>query len=178
MANSMVSIWSDLYVATGMAEAGLITADRTADRQKGLMVHRVAVSSLIIRNVYQGDLDKNMGSGQPLGFWDWIPRCITVPEKVCGYPLPDEWSKTVRGGWHWERENTRQQSFVALARDKPLGRKIGAINNFKVEDFKGYNPKPNKPTAWKFNASFGHWVINDGNFNLSGSWQFVKLING
>lgn len=176
MANSMVSIWFDLYVSTAMAEAGFFIG---MEKTKGMQVHRVPVSSLIIRNIYQGDVDKNWGGGLPMGFWDWIPRCITVPEKVCGYPLPDEWSKTVRGGWHWEKETIQQhKSFVALARDKPLGRKIGAINNFKVEDFKDYNPKPNKPIAWKFNASFGHWVINDGNFKLSGYWQFVKLITG
>lgn len=36
MSNSMVSIWFDLYVATGTTEAGLITEDRAAHNTKAL----------------------------------------------------------------------------------------------------------------------------------------------
>ena len=172
MANSSVSLWFDLYHSTGTAEAGM-AGGGTPD--KGIVVHHAPVSTLVIENVYFGDFNKSSGVNAAMGFWEWIPRCLS--DEVCGYPLPKEWSKTVRGGWHWELDNSRKpKPFVALAQDKPLGRKIGAINNFKVEDFKGYDPKARKTVAWKFNASYGNWHISDGKFGLSGNWQFVNLI--
>ena len=174
MANSSVSIWFDLYHSTGMTEEGRVTAEGMSTPGKGLIVHHVPVSSLVIESVFFGDFNKDIGVDTVLGAWEWIPRCLS--DKVCGYPLPAEWSKTVRGGWHWDRDYYQHKPFVTLAKDKPLGRKIGAINNFKVNDFKGYDPKAKKTVAQKFNASTGHWVINDGNFNLSGTWQFVNLI--
>jgi hypothetical protein len=175
MAEKTVSLWFDLYHATGMAEAGI--AGEKPNPDKGMIVHQAPVSTLVIKNIYLGDFDKDTGHQAKMGFWEWVPRCIS--DKICGYPLPDEWSKTVRGGWHWELERTtRQKPFVALDQDKPLGKKIGAIDEFKVTDFRGYNPQNGGKVAWKFNASFGHWVIDDGKFNLSGTWQFVNLIYG
>lgn len=177
MAEKTVSLWFDLFHATGMAEAGNAPVNGKYDKTKGISVHQAAVASLVIKNIYLGDFEKDTGHAAKMGFWEWIPRCIS--DNVCGYPLPAEWSKTVRGGWHWELErNQKRKPFVALDKEKPLGTKIGAINEFKVEDFKGYNPQNKNNVTWKFNASYGHWVINDGKFTLSGTWQFVNLIYG
>lgn len=168
MADSTVSIWFDLQVATG-------TGDKLTPQSKGgLDVTKVAIASIIVRNVYVGDFQKGSGKAQPMGFWDWIPRCVSEAEKVCSYPLPDHWKKPLRGGWHWgEVEKHWKKSFLSLSKDTPMSKKIGAIADFKVEDFRGYNPKEIKSRNI---ATFGHWVINDGQLNLSGTWQFVRLM--
>ena len=134
MSNSAISIWFDLFVSGGMAEAGF---GGDSPPTKGHFVHQIPVSSMIIKNVYWGDLDKASGTKPPIGRWEWIPRCVEVPEKVCGYPLPYRWRQVVHGG---ERETTHQKEFLALDQEKPHGKKIGAIAGFAVEDFKGYSP--------------------------------------
>ena len=168
MADSTVSIWFDLQVATG-------TGDKLTPQSKGgLDVTKVAIASIIVRNVYLGDFQKGSGEAQQRGFWDWTPRCISEAERICSYPLPENWKKPLRGGWHWgEVEKHWNKPFLALSKDVPMSKRIGAIADFKVEDFKGYNPKEIKSRNI---ATFGHWVINDGQLNLSGTWQFVRLV--
>jgi hypothetical protein len=170
-----LSLWFDLFAMTGMAQD--YVPDMTPDLQRPVLgVHDAAVGSLILQGIYLGDFEKGWGADAPMGFWDWMPKCITAAQKVCGYPLPDEWSSAMRGGWHWERDVHKGQKFVALTERVPWGKKIGAIAGFKVQDFKGYNPRGNNGKPWKLNT-IGSWVVNDGHFRLSGTWQFVNLIN-
>ncbi len=168
MSDSTVSIWFDLKVGTG-------TGDRLSpEKNVGLAVTKVAIASIIIRNVYIGDFAGDSGKAQPTGFWDWMPKCISEAERVCSYPLPEHWKKNLRGGWHWgEVEKHWNKPFLALSKDIPRSKRIGVIADFKPEDFRGYNPKENKSRNI---ATSGHWIINDGQLNLSGTWEFVKLV--
>lgn len=168
MADEAVSIWFDLQMATGVG-------DKLSPQSKGgLDVTKVSLASMIIRNVYFGDFEKGSGKAQPMGFWDWMPKCISEAEKSCSYPLPESWKKPLRGGWHWgEVEKHRNKPFLALSKSPPGSKKIGAIADFKVEDFRGYNPEEIKARNI---ATYGHWVINDGQLKLSGTWQFVNLL--
>jgi hypothetical protein len=155
MAEKTVSLWFDLFHATKMAEAGHAYSNPGSRNPQGShVVHQAPVASLVVKNIYLGDFDKDNGYTAKMGFCEWIPRSIS--DGICGYPLPSEWSQTVRGGWHRELErNEKRKRFVALDQDKPMGKKIGAINKFKVEDFRGYDPKSTGASAWKFNASYG-----------------------
>ncbi len=174
MANSAVSIWFDFYKATAAVDNA--PHNTTTVGKTGLRGVDTPIGSLIMRNVYSGDFDKGVGLPTPIGFWDWIPRCVSLPKEVCAYPLPDKWNQSYRGGWHWgERDKTFQKPFLALTKDAPLGEKIGIIRGFKVEDFRGFKAGEFKVRNY---TAMGLWIINDGEFNLSGNWQFVNLVNG
>jgi hypothetical protein len=172
MADSNVSIWFDFHVATAATDNAPFNT--TTVGKTGLHSVSTPVGSLIMKNVYLGDFDKGAGLTAPMGFWDWIPKCVSLSKEVCAFPLPDKWKQPYRGGWHWgERDKRFHKPFLALTRDKPLGEKIGVIDNFKVEDFRGYKAGEYKARNY---TSLGLWIINDGQLNLSGNWQFVNLI--
>lgn len=173
MAKSSTSIWFDLLYATGVSEAGL--HGDAFDPSKGLQLHHIPVASLVVRDVYLGDFDKSVGFDGPVGFWEWSPRCLS--EGICTYPLPEEWLGTVHGGWHWELERDKfRRPFLALDKDVPFGKKIGALNGFRVSDFRGYDPRNPKKVDWKFHTAQNMWTILDEKFHLFGQWQLMKLI--
>jgi hypothetical protein len=120
MGDSTVSIWFDLQVSTGTGEK------YDSNDQKGLGVTKVAIGSVIVRNIYTGDFNSGSGKSQPMGFWDWIPKCIS--DDVCSYPLPEHWKSALRGGWSWENVERGKEivlgeevekKYLALAKEKP-----------------------------------------------------------
>ncbi len=170
MGHSAVSLWFDLRVNTGVS--GLSERFSDGQRYTEKFVSEVPVGSIIIRNVYIGDFEKGSGKPAPMGFWDWAPKCVS--KAACSYPLPKHWQKNLRGGWHWgEVDKFYGSPFLALSKDKPRSKKIGVIAGFKVEDFRGYDPSENK---YRKISDSGFWAINDGELNLSGTWEFLNLV--